>query len=161
MPRRPFAAALLAASIAACSDGSAPTPLIANGTQLAAELDTLHAALASPQLRSLGSLALPLLSIQVTVYTMDSAMLGRTLEWDPIRRQLQFTLRTGAPSDAIKLILYKNDSTGLPAFPVVEVGYAFLVPMNQRTGGRPDSISLRIAVFNNATPSAAVADIMM
>lgn len=161
MPRRPFAAAVLAASIAACSDGSAPAPLIANGTQLAAQLDTLHAALASPQLRSLGSLALPLLNLRVTVYTMDSTMLGRTLEWDPINRQLWFSSRSGAPSNAIKLILYKNDSTGLPAFPLVDIGYAYLVPMNQRTGGRPDSISLRFTVFNNATPNpAVVADIM-
>jgi hypothetical protein len=162
MPRRPFAAAVLvAASFAACSDGSGPAPLIANGTLLAAELDTLHAALASPQLKSLGSLALPLLNLRVTVYTMDSTMLGRTVEWDPIRRQLQFTQRSGAPSNAIKLILYKNDHTGLPAYPPEEVGYAYLVPMNERTGGRPDSVSLRIAVFDNATPfSVVVGDIM-
>jgi hypothetical protein len=149
---------------AACSDGSGPAPLINNGAILAAQFDTLNAALASPQLRSLGSLALPLLSLRVTIYTMDSTMLGRTLEWDPIRRRLQFTSRSGAPSDAIKLILYKNDSTGLPAYPPVEVGFAYLVPMNQRTGGRADSISLRFAVFNNdTTPGgpAVVANIMV
>lgn len=151
-----------ALSAAACSDGSGPAPLINNGATLAAQFDTLNAALASPQLRSLGSLALPLLGIRVTIYTMDSTMLGRTLEWDPIRRQLQFTFRSGAPSDAIKLILYENDSTGLPAFPIEEVGYAYLVPMNEHTGGRVDSVSLRFAVFNNATPTpAAVADIMV
>ncbi len=162
MRRRPFAAAVLvAASFAACSDGSGPAPLIANGTLLAAELDTLHAALASPQLKSLGSLALPLLNLRVTVYTMDSTMLGRTVEWDPIRRQLQFTSRSGAPSNVIKLILYKTDDTGLPAYPPEEVGYAYLEPMNERTGGQPDSVSLRFVVFNNATPiSAVVADIM-
>lgn len=104
-------------------------------------------------------MALPLLYARVTIYDMDSTMLGRTMEWDPISRQVQFTSRTGAPPYAIKLILYKNDSTGLPAFPAVEIGYAFLVPMNERTGGRPDSVSLRISAFN--TTSAGVADIMI
>ncbi|HJS44600.1 MAG TPA: hypothetical protein VJ755_14115 [Gemmatimonadales bacterium] len=168
MLRRPFAAVFIAAALpaagssAACSDGSGPAPLIENGARLAAQLDTLHAALASPQLRSLGSLALPLLSARVTIYTMDSTMLGRTVEWDPIRRQLQFTMRTGAPSYAMKLILYENDSTGLPAFPVEEIGYAYLVPMNERTGGRSDSVSLRITAFTNDTLSPdVVADIMV
>jgi hypothetical protein len=159
MRRRRFAAAVLAASFAACSDGSGPAPVIENGARLAAQLDTLNAALASPQLRSLGSLALPLLNARVTIYNMDSTMLGRTIEWDPIRRQVQFTSRSGAPPYAIKLILYKNDSTGLPAFPAVEIGYAYLVPMNERTGGRPDSVSLRMSAFN--TTSAVVADIMV
>jgi hypothetical protein len=161
MRRRTFAAFLAAASFSACSDGSGPAPLIENGARLAAQLDTLNAALASPQLRSLGSLALPLLSARVTIYTMDSTMLGRTMEWDPIRRIVQFTQRSGAPPYAIKLILYKNDSTGLPKFPVEEVGYAYLVPMNARTGGRPDSVSLRLTTFTNATTPEAVADIMI
>jgi hypothetical protein len=161
MRRRRFAAAFLAAaSFAACSDGSGPAPLIENGARLAAQLDTLNAALASPQLRSLGSLVLPLLSARVTVYTMDSTMLGRTMEWAPVSRQVQFTSRSGAPPNAIKLILYKNDSTGLPALPAEEIGYAYLVPMNEGTGGRRDSVSLRISVFNSTT-SAVVADIMV
>jgi len=164
MVRRPFAAAFFAAAFfaAACSDGAGPAPLIENGARLAAQLDTLNAALASPQLRSLGSLALPLLNLRVTIYSMDSTMLGRTMEWDPIRRQVQFTQRSGAPPYAIKLILYKNDSTGLPAFPAVEIGYAYLVPMNERTGGRPDSVSLRITAFTNDTLNPdVVADIMV
>ena len=162
MVRRPFAAAFFSAAFfaAACSDGSGPAPLIENGARLAAQLDTLNAALASPQLRSLGSLALPLLNSRVTIYDMDSSMLGRTVEWDPISRQVLFTMRSGAPPYAIKLILYKNDSTGLPAFPAEEIGYAYLVPMNERTGGRPDSVSLRISAFTNTT-SAVVADIMI
>lgn len=163
MVRRPCAAAFLAAAFfaATCSEGSAPAPLIDNGASLAAQLDTLHAALASPQLRSLGSLALPLLNARVDIYTMDSTMLGRTVEWDPIRRQVLFTSRSGAPSNAIQLILYKNDSTGLPAFPVEEIGYAYLEPMNERTGGRTDSVSLRLTAFNNDTLSPdVVAEIM-
>lgn len=144
-----------------CGDSSAPASLINNGPSLAAQLDTLDAALGSPQLKSLGSLALPLLNIGVTVYTMDSTMLGRTVEWDPIHRNLEFTLRPGVPSNAIRLMLYKNDATGLPAVPKQEVGYAYLVPLNSHTGGRPDSVSLEITVFNNATPSpAGVATIM-
>jgi len=135
--------------------------LIAHGSSLAAQLDTLDAALGSPQLKSLGSLALPLLKLGVTFSTMDSTMLGRTLEWDPIWRRLDFTPRAGAPSNAVRLVLYKNDATGSPVVPKEEVGYADLVPMNLHTGGKPDSVSLRIAVFNNATPNpGSVADIL-
>ncbi|PYP14068.1 MAG: hypothetical protein DMD54_15040 [Gemmatimonadetes bacterium] len=160
MVRRLLATAAFFAGLS-CGENSGPGSLIAHGSSLAAQLDTLDAALGSPQLKSLGSLALPLLSVGVTFSTMDSTMLGRTLEWDPIWRRLDFTTRAGAPSNAIRLMLYKNDATGVPVVPKEEVGYAYLVPMNLHTGGKPDSVSLRIAVFNNATPTAgSVAEIM-
>src|SRR5260370_11228760 len=148
-------AVLLLAISLGCGDSSGPVDSlpITNAANLAAQLDSLDQAFGSPQLKGLGALALPLLSAGVNVHTMDSSMLGRTMEWDAIHEQLQFTARACAPSNALKATLYALGSNGLPTSAHAEIGYAYLVPSNQFTGARSDSTALRVVVFNHTTPA--------
>jgi hypothetical protein len=54
--------------------------------------------------------------------------LGKTFEWNLTNSLYEPTARTGAPTNGIRFILYAIDPfTGLPADPLVEVGYADLM----------------------------------
>ena len=155
---RCVAAALILPAALACSDGAGPSsslPLKAVD-QLAAQLDTIDAGFTSPQLKSLSALALPMLAAGLDVQHMDSTVLGRAVEWDPIGRRVILTTRPGTPGNVLQVRLYQPDVTGLPATPKVEIGYAYLEPLNKFTGGRPDSTSLRFTVFKLPNPTPAV-----
>ena len=148
--RRLFAAAFIAAALfAACSDSSGPQLSFTNATLVAGQVNQLDHAVATPQLVSLGTLALSILNAGIGVTTMDSSKLGRTMEWQPITRILDITSRTGAPAGALRIILYQNDGS-VPRYPFVEIGTADLYPYNSFTGGGPDSMSLRYVVRNLA-----------
>lgn len=137
-----------------CSDGTGTANRLAlkDASQLAAQLDTIEAGFRSPQLKSLSALALPMLAARLDVQHMDSTVLGKTVEWDPIRGRVFLTTRPGTLANALRVTLYELDQTGLPASPQVEIGYAYLEPLNQFNGGRPDSTSLTFAVFNLPGP---------
>jgi hypothetical protein len=159
-PRRPFAAAFLA-TLVSCSDASGPSGLaISNAGQLAAELEAIDQAVASPQLRSLSGLSIPINRGGIDVHNMTPSLLGRTLEWAPVLREVLFTSRTGAPADAIRLMLYTTDSTSRPAYPPVEIGYVDLYPYNAFNGGGPDSISLRFVVTDTRATPTVIADFL-
>lgn len=164
MKRPTIAASLILPAALACSDGAGPAsrlPLKAVD-QLAAQLDTIDAGFTSPQLKSLSALALPMLAAGLDVHHMDSTVLGRTVEWDAIGARVTLTTRPGTPGDALQVTLYTLDESGLPATPRVEIGYAYLVPLNKFNGGRADSTSLRFAVFNLPGPDLrAIADWMV
>lgn len=161
---RCVAASLIVPAALACSDGAGPRsslPLKAVD-QLAAQLDTIDAGFTSPQLKSLSALALPMLAAGVDIQHMDSTELGRTVEWNAISARVTLTTRPGTPGDALQVTLYELDGTGLPATPKVEIGYAYLVPLNKFNGGRPDSTSMRFTVFNLPGPDLrAIADWMV
>jgi hypothetical protein len=161
---RGVAASLILPAALACSDGAGPSsslPLKAVD-QLAAQLDTIDAGFTSPQLKSLSALALPMLAAGLDVQHMDSTVLGKTVEWDPIGRRVILTTRPGTPGNLLQVRLYELDVTGLPALPKVEIGYAYLEPLNKFNGGRPDSTFLRFTVFNLPGPGVeAVADWMV
>ncbi len=156
--RRPFVAALLAAaSLAAvgCRDSSAPSIGFIQAASLTGELTSIDGAVATPQLRSLGSLALPILNAGISAQTLSPTTLGKTMEWQPILRTLEFTDRTGAPAAAMRVILYANDGS-VPRYPAVEIGTVDLYPYNSYNGGGPDSMSLHFVV--TATGGKVVAD---
>lgn len=161
---RGVAASVMLLPALACSDGAGPSsslPLKDVGG-LAAQLDTIDAAFTSPQLKSLSALALPMLAAGLDVQHMDSTVLGRTVEWDAIGARVILTTRAGTPGNVLQVTLYELDETGLPATPKVEIGYAYLEPLNKFTGGRPDSTSMRFAVFNLPGPGfRAIADWMV
>ncbi len=152
MSCRSFAAVLSAAALStalsACSDSSAPPALtFHNVTALATRVESIDHAVATAALRGLSGLATPIKNAGIDVHNMSTDLLGRTMEWGLIHGELLFTDRAGAPADAIRLILYKTDSTFRPAYPLAEVGYADLYPHNTYNGGGPDSTSLRFVVF--------------
>lgn len=142
----------------ACSDGTGPSSKLPlkDLARLAAQLDTIDAAFTSPQLQSLSALALFMHDAALDVLHMDSTVLGKTIEWDPIRGRVFLTTRPGTPPNVLQVTLYQLDTTGLPASPKVEIGYAYLDPLNRFTGGRSDSTSLRFTVFTLPHPSPAV-----
>jgi hypothetical protein len=152
------AAALILVAALACSDGAGPSsslPLKAID-QLAAQLDTIDAGFTSPQLKSLSALALPMRDAAFDILHMDSTVLGKTVEWDPIPGRVILTTRPGTPPKVLQVTLYELDATGLPAYPKVEIGYAYLEPLNAFTGGRSDSTSMRFTVFTLPHPGGAV-----
>ena len=145
-------------TVLTCSDGAGPTsrlPLKDAG-QLAAQLDTIEAGFASPQLKSLSSFALPMLGAGLNIERMDTTVLGKTVEWDPIAGRVHLTTRPGTPPNVLQVTLYQLDKAGEPVYPKVEIGYAYLEPLNKFNGGRPDSTSLRFTVFTLPNPTAAV-----
>ena len=149
MRRRPFTTALFAVAIlaVACKDGSGPLGLTFQDANLvASRLESIDRAVSTEALRGLSGLATPMKQAGIDVHNMSTTQLGRTIEWSAIYRDLIFTTRSGAPTDAIRVILYKTDSTFRPAYPLVEVGYADLYPHNTFNGGGPDSMSLRFVV---------------
>jgi hypothetical protein len=136
-----------ALSAAACQDSSGPLGLtLQDANLLAGRLEGIDRAVATEALRGLSGLATPMKQAGIDVHNMSTTQLGRTLEWSVIHAELIFTNRPGAPADAIRLILYKTDSTFRPAYPLVEVGYADMYPHNTFNGGGPDSMSLRFVV---------------
>jgi len=150
MLRRPFAAAFLAAL--ACTDSSGHANFtLKSASDLAAQLDTIDAGLASPQLKSFSAMALPMLAAGLTIHHMDSGVLGKTVEWNPLTRTVFLTTRAGTPGNVLQVPLYVLDTTGLPAPGKVEIGYAYLEPLNEYTGGRRDSSSLRFTLFKMST----------
>jgi len=151
---RCVAASLILATALACSDGAGPSsslPLKAVD-QLAAQLDTIDTAFTSPQLKSLSALALPMLAAGLDVRHMDSTVLGKTVEWDALGGRVILTTRAGTPGNVLQVTLYKLNESALPVIPKVEIGYAYLEPLNRFNGGRPDSTSLRFTVFNLPGP---------
>jgi len=141
----------------ACSDGagtSSSLPL-KDVSRLAAQLDTIDAGFTSPQLKSLSALALPMLTAGLELQHMDSTILGKTVEWDPIGERVILTTRPGTPRNVLQVTLYELDETGLARYPKVEIGYAYLEPLNKFTGGRSDSTSLRFTVFKLPNPNPA------
>lgn len=158
------AAMLTLLAALACSDGAGPPsslPLKAID-QLAAQLDTIDAGFTSPQLKSLSALALPMLAAGLDLQHMDSTVLGKTVEWDPIGGRVILTTRPGTAGNLLQVRLYELDATGLPALPKAEIGYAYLEPLNKFNGGRPDSTFLRFTVFNLPGPGfGAIADWMV
>ncbi len=157
MARVVAATSMLLAALA-CSNGTGPSSSLPlkNVDQLAAELDTIDAAFTSPQLKSLSALALPMRDAAFDILHMDSSVLGKTIEWDPIPGRVILTTRPGTPANVLQVTLYELDATGLPASPKVEIGYAYLEPLNQFNGGRTDSTSLRFTVFTLPHPGGAV-----
>lgn len=145
---------ILLLAVLACSDGtgSASRLPLKDVSDLAAQLDTIEAGFRSPQLKSLSALALPMLAARLDIQHMDSTVLGKTVEWDAISGHVFLTTRPGTPGNVLQVTLYQLDQTGLPAYPKVEIGYAYLEPLNQFNGGRPDSTSLLFAVFNLPGP---------
>ena len=160
--RRPFAAVILAAAVlAACSDSSGPSGLVLkNAASLAAQLESIDSAVATAPLRGLSGLADPVKLAGIDVHNISTSELGRTIEWGVIHGELLFTDRTGAPPDALRLILYTTDSTFRPAYPLHEIGYADLYPHNTFNGGGPDSMSLRFVVTDTRTTPTVVADFL-
>jgi hypothetical protein len=156
--RRPLAAACLAAL--SCSDGSGPDGGLKSAAALATQLEAIDRAIATPQLKNLGALALPVLNLGIDVHTISSITWGRTIEWNEFRVRYEFTQRTGAPANALRLILYTQDSTGHPASPIEEIGYADLYPFNEHNGGGPDSMSLRYVVTDTRATPTVVADFL-
>ncbi len=139
----------------ACSNGagtSSSLPL-KDVSRLAAQLDTIDAGFTSPQLKSLSALALPMLTAGLELQHMDSTILGKTVEWDPIGERVILTTRPGTPRNVLQVTLYELDETGLPRYPKVEIGYAYLEPLNKFTGGQSDSTSLRFTVFKLPNPN--------
>ena len=157
--RRTFAAFLAAAAFAAasCSDNAGPAllPLKDIGA-LALQLDTIDAGLSAPQLKSFSALALPMLAAGLDVEHMDSTVLGKTVEWNSVQHNVFLTTRAGTPANKLQVTLYKIDSTGLPAPSKVEIGYAYLEPLNAHNGGRPDSSMLRFTLFTLPHPGGGV-----
>ena len=157
MPDSRLATLILLAGVHSCGDASAPSTLaLKNVPQLAAQLDTIDFAVASPQLKSLSALALPMLAVGLDFHHMDATVLGRTVEWNAIDQRVFLTTRAGTPSNVLQVTLYKLDATGLPAVTKEEIGYAYLEPLNQFNGGRPDSSSLRFVVFRMPNPTPGV-----
>ena len=156
--RRPFAAAVLAAAAFSCSDSSAPAPTLPlkNVSDLALQLDTIDAGLSTPQLKSFSALALPMLAAGLDVHHMDSTVLGKTVEWNSLQHSVFLTTRAGTPANALQVTLYELDNSGLPAPSIVEIGYAYLEPLNEHNGGRPDSTSLRFTLFTMPHPGGSV-----
>jgi hypothetical protein len=138
-------AAVLLMSLLCCRDNTGPSLGLLNAMRLTGELTSIDRAVATPQLQSLGSLALPLLSAGINVQHLSQATLGRTMEWQPVLQTLDFTNRTGAPTGAVRVILYANGG-GQPVYPLVEIGYTDLYPYNSYNGGGPDSMSLHFVV---------------
>jgi hypothetical protein len=61
-------------------------------------------------------------------------VLGKTFEWNLTNSLYEPTARTGAPTNGIRFILYAIDPfTGLPADPLVEVGYVDLMDESTST----------------------------
>lgn len=130
-----------------CSDATAPSLLgLQNAGELANQLEAIDHAVASPQFRSLSGLAIPLNRGGIDVHNMSTTLLGKSLEWNGVLREVLFTSRAGVPVDAIRLYLYVTDSTSRPAYPPEEVGWVDLYPHNSYNGGGPDSMSLRFVV---------------
>ena len=147
MRRRPFAAAVFAAAFfAACSDSTGPTLGLQDASILADQLEAFDRAVSTPQLRSLSGLSVPINRGGIDVHNMSTSLLGKSLEWNGVLREVLFTSRAGAPADGIRLYLYVTDSTSRPAYPPVEVGWVDLYPHNTYNGGGPDSMSLRFVV---------------
>jgi hypothetical protein len=145
-------------SLLCCRDSTGPRLGFINATLLTGELTTIDRAVATPQLQSLGSLALPLLNAGINVQHLAPTTLGRTMEWQPVLQTLDFTNRTGAPAGAMRVILYAN-AGGRPVYPLAEIGYADLYPHNSYNGGGPDSMSLRFVVTaTSAGGEVVVAD---
>ncbi len=144
--RRLLAAAAIATL--SCSDSTAPPPSLGlqNIGELANQLEAIDRAVATPQFRSLSGLANPINRGGIDVHNMSTSLLGKSLEWNGVLREVLFTSRAGAPVDAIRLYLYVTDSTSRPAYPPVEVGWVDLYPHNSYNGGGPDSMSLRFVV---------------
>jgi hypothetical protein len=135
--------------LVSCRDSTGPSLGFINATLLTGELTRIDRAVATPQLQSLGSLALPLLSAGINVQNLSPTTLGRTMEWQPVLQTLDFTNRTGAPAGGLRVILYAN-AGGRPVYPLVEIGYADLYPHNSYNGGGPDSMSLHFVVTRSA-----------
>ncbi len=160
MLRRPFGAVLFAAAVLAalsCSDSSGPPPLALKSMDaLAAQLDTIHGGLSTPQLKSFSALALPMLAAGLDFHHLDSSVLGKNVEWNALQHSVFLTTRPGTPANVLRVTLYELDNTGLPAPSKVEVGYAYLEFLNEHTGARPDSMSLRVTLFDMRQPFGAV-----
>ncbi|MFN2570091.1 MAG: hypothetical protein ABR537_00565 [Gemmatimonadales bacterium] len=132
-----------------CGDSSGPPGLtLKDAAALAADLEAVDHAVASTPLRSLSSLAIPINRGGIDVHNMSTSLLGKSLEWNGVQREVLFTDRAGAPAEAIRVYLYVTDSTNRPAYPPAEIGYADLYPYNTYNGGGPDSISLRFVVYD-------------
>jgi hypothetical protein len=143
----------------ACGEGTNP-PLIPDATLLASRLASISGAVATPPLKGLASIAIPMTLLGVDVHNMSPDILGRTVEWGIIHNGLIYTDRTGAPAGALRLVVYALDSIGRPAYPLVEVGTADLYPYNTFNGGGPDSMSLRFVVTDTRTTPLVVADFL-
>jgi hypothetical protein len=149
MLRRPLTAAFFTVAVlaVACKDSSGPLGLTFQDAHLvASRLESIDRAVSTEALRGLSGLATPMKQAGIDVHNMSPTELGRTIEWGAIHGEVVFTTRAGAPTDAIRVILYKTDSTFRPAYPLIEVGYADLYPHNTFNGGGPDSMSLRFVV---------------
>ena len=156
-----FAAALAAAFLVtvSCSDSTAVSgPTFKDATVLAQQLEAMNRAVSTAPLRALSGLTVPINMAGIDVNNLSSADVGKTLEWSAVNRAVFITTRTGAPANALRVILYTTDSTFRPAYPPVEVGYADLYPHNTFNGGGPDSMSLRFVVTDTRAAPLVVAD---
>jgi hypothetical protein len=150
---------VVVAVLAACSDSSGPVTLpLKNTAALAAQLDTIDAGLSAPQLKSFSAMALPMLAAFLDVHHLDSTVLGKTVEWNPVQQSVFLTTRTGTPSNVLQVTLYQLDNTGLPSPAKTEIGYAYLQFLNAHTGGRLDSTMMRFTLFALPPSGGPVAD---
>jgi len=160
--RRPLAAAALAVACYAggsCSDSTGVSgPTFKEAPALALQLEAMNRAVSTAPLRALSGLTVPINMAGIDANNMTPSELGKTLEWNVIHAEEIFTARTGAPANAIRVILYVTDSTFRPAYPPTEIGYADLYPYNSFNGGGPDSTSLRYVVTDTRAAPLVVAD---
>jgi len=99
-----------------CTDSTAPGGLPPQRERARRDLEHIDRAIATPQLRSLSGLAIPINRAGIDVHNMSTSLLGRSLEWNGVLREVLFTNRAGVPADAIRLYLYVSDSTSRPAY---------------------------------------------
>ena len=153
--KRTFVVAL---ALAACSDSTGPSLGLRVPSVLANQLEAVDRAISTPQMRSLSGLSIPMNRGGIDVNNMTTSLLGRSLEWNGVLREVLFTNRDSVPANAIRLFLYVTDSTSRPAYPPDEIGYVDLYPYNTFNGGGSDSMSLRFVMVDTRATPTVVAD---
>lgn len=84
---------------------------------------------------------------------------GTTYEFDPEGDTYVASMRTGAPADGVRFIVYELDTGGHPVVPLVETGYVDLVCTSETLGTYALSLDLVIGgvtVFSISTPAATI-----
>jgi hypothetical protein len=85
----------------------------------------------------------PSMSSATSAAILPPEVVGKTFEWNLTSVQYEPTARTGAPSVGVRFILYAIDPlTGLPADPLVEVGYVDLI---DESSGGTDKLHVSVA----------------
>src|SRR3954451_16771078 len=70
-------------------DGAGPSPFqLHDAARMASRLESVDRAVAMPQLRSLSGLSIPINRGGIDVHNMTTDLLGRSLEWDGVYREV-------------------------------------------------------------------------